>query len=146
MCVRLSPCFSLVAPLFRDPLICGIFWDSDLFAWPFVVGETGFFAAGGRVSRVPTWILVCTLGAVDWELLGSFIFVLTPLARAAAWLGAGGEVGESNGMIAVAISCVQWHYVVPGMFRRGQGSCGTLASVAGALGRDGLVLRCSSLG
>ena len=124
-------------------------WDLlgvGAFRLAFCCWRSGFSVAGGRVARVPTWILVCTLGAVDRELLGSFIFVLTPLARAAAWLGAGGEVGESNGMIAVAISCVQWHYVVPGMFRRGQGSCGTLASVAGALGRDGLVLRCSSLG
>ena len=78
--------------------------------------------------------------------MGSFLFDLTSLAGAAAWLGAGGEVGESDGMIAVAMSQVRWRFVVPGMLRRGQGSCGTVASVAGASGWDALVLRVSCLG
>ena len=60
-------------------------------------------------------------------------------------LGARGEVGASDGMIAVAMSRVRWRFVVPGIFRRGQGSCGTVASVAGASGRDDLVLRVSCL-
>ena len=87
-----------------------------------------------------------TLGSVDQELVGSFIFSLTPLVGAAAWLGAGREVGESDGMIAVVMSRVRWRSVVPGMVCRGRGSCGTLASVAGSLGRYGLVLRFSCFG
>ena len=146
VCVRLSPCFSFVAPLVRDPIICGVFWESEFFAWTFVVGDPGFPAAGGWVARLPTWLLVRTLGAVDRERVGSFIFALTPLAGAVAWLGAGGEVGASDGTIAVAISHVRWRSVVPAMVRRGRGSCGMLSSVAGTLGQDGLVLRFSCLG
>ena len=86
------------------------------------------------------------LGAVDQEQVGSFIFALTPLVSAAVWLGTGGEVGASDGMIAVAMSRVWWRSGVPGMVRRGQGSCRMVDSVAGALGRDGLVLRFSCLG
>ena len=146
MCIRLSPCFSLVATSFRDPLICGIFWESEIFAWPFVVGEPGISAAGGQVAQVPTWLLVCTLGAVDQERVGFFLFVLTPLSGAAVWLGTGGEVGASDGTIAVAMSCMQWRSVVPKMVRRGRRICGTLASGAGSLWQDGMVLRCSCLG
>ena len=86
------------------------------------------------------------LGAVDRERVVSFPFLLTPLAGAAAWLGAGGEVGASDRMIAVAMSRIRWRSVVPGMVRWERGSCGTLNRVAGALGRDGLVLRVSCLG
>ena len=68
--------------------------------------EPGFSAAGGQVARLPTWLLVHTLGAVDRERMGSFLFALTPLDGAAALLGAGGEVGASDGMIAVAMSRV----------------------------------------
>ena len=146
VCVRFSPCFSFVAPSVRDPLICGIFWESELFAWPFVVGEPVFFAAGGRVAQVPTWLLVCTLVAVDRERVGYFIFALTPLSGATAWLGTGGKVGASDGMITVAMYHVRCRSVVPRMVRRGRGICVTLASVAGALGRDGMVLRFSYLG
>ena len=88
------------------------------------------------------------LGAVDGERVVSFPFLLTPLDDAAAWLGAGGEVGASDGMIAVAISRVRWRSVVPGMFCQRQERRGTLDSVTGdwlALGRNGLVLRCSCL-
>ena len=125
--------------------MCEIFWESERFAWPFFVDKPGFPVAGGRVARVPTWILVRTLGAVDREQVGYFLFALTPLARSAAWLGTGGEVGASDGTITVAISHVRWCSVVPGLVRWGQGSCRTLASVAGALGRDGLVLRFSCI-
>ena len=116
------------------------------FCLAFCCWQAGFSAAGGWVARVPTWLLVRTLVAVDRERVASFIFLLTPLSGAAAWLGAAVEVGESDGMIAVAMSRVQWRSVVPGMVRRGRGSCSTLASVGGALGQDGLVLRCSCLG
>ena len=86
------------------------------------------------------------LGSVNRERVGFFIFALTPLAGAATWLGAGGEVGASDRMIVVAMSRVQCRSVVPGMVRWERGSCGTLDRVAGALGRDGLVLRVSCLG
>ena len=115
MCVRLSPCFSFVAPSVSVGVICEIFWESELFAWTFVVGEPVFSAAGVWVTQLPTWLLVRTLGAV-----GSFIFALTPLASAVAWLGAGGEVGASDRMIAVVMSRVRWHSVLPGMVRRGK--------------------------
>ena len=46
-------------------------------------------------------------------------------------------------MITVAMSRVRWHSVVLGMVHKGQGSCETVASVAGALGWDGPVLRFS---
>ena len=48
-----------------------------------------------------------TLGAVDQERVVSFPFLLTPLSCAAACLGAGGEVGASDGMIAVTMSRVE---------------------------------------
>ena len=76
----------------------------------------------------------------------SFFFALPSLAGAIVWLGARGEVEASDGMIAVAMSRVRWRFFVPGMVRRGRGSCGTVASVAGASGRDALVLRVSCLG
>ena len=94
-------------------------------------------------------MLVRTLGEVDREWVVSFTFLLTPIAGAVAWLGAGGNVGASDGMITVAMSRVRWRSVVPGIFRQGQRRHGTFSSVAGdwfALGRDGLVLRCSCLG
>ena len=125
--------------------MCGIFWESERFTWPFVVGEPGFSVAGGWVAQVPTWLLVRMLRAVDREGVGSFIFALIPLASAAAWLGDGGEVGASKGMIAVVMSHVQWRFVVPGMVCRGKGSCGTVASMEGVSGRDALVLRVSCL-
>ena len=52
VCVRLSPCFSVVTPSVGDPLLGGIFWASELFARPFVVGELGFFLCwgSGRLS------------------------------------------------------------------------------------------------
>ena len=84
--------------------------------------------------------------AVDREQVVSFLFALPSLAGAAVWLGAGGEVGASDGMIAVVMSRVRWRFVVPGIFRRGRGSCGTVASLAGASGRYALVLRVSCLG
>ena len=62
--------------------MCGIFWESERFAWTSVVGETGFSVAGGRFARVPTWILVRTLWAVEREQVGYFLFALTPLAGA----------------------------------------------------------------
>ena len=143
VCVRLYPCFSVVSPTVRDTLVCGIFWGSERFAWPFVVGEPGFSVAEGRVARVPTWLLVRTLRAVDPERVGYFLFALTPLAGGAVWLGAGGEVGASGRMIAFAMSRVRWRFVIPGIFCRGRGGCGTVASVAGASGRNSLVLRVS---
>ena len=87
--------------------MCGIFWDLERFAWLFVVGEPGFSVAGGRVAQLPTCILVRTLRAVYQERVGSFLFALTPLAGTTAWLGTGGEVGASNGMIAVVMSRVR---------------------------------------
>ena len=94
----------------------------------------GFSAAGCRFSIVPAWLLVRTLGAVDLEKVGSFLFVLTPLTSTAAWIGAGGEVGASDGMIAVVMYRVQWRSVIPRMVSQGRGRCGTLASMKGALG------------
>ena len=102
--------------------MCGIFWESERFAWPFVVGELGFSVAGGRVARVPTWLLVRTLRAVDRERVGSFLFSLNYLAGAAAWLGAGEEVGESDRMISVAMSRVWGRFVIPIMLCQGQWS------------------------
>ena len=64
--------------------MCGIFWESERFAWPFVVGNPGFTIAGGRVAQVTTWLLVRTLRAVDQERVGSFLFAMTPLSGAAA--------------------------------------------------------------
>ena len=86
------------------------------------------------------------LGAVDQERVGSFIFAINPLAGAAVWLGAGGEVGASDCMMAVAMSRVRCRFVVPIIDRRGRGSCGTVAREAGASGRDALVLRVSCFG
>ena len=79
---------------------------------PFVADKTGFLSAGTWVDRVPDWLLViCTLGDLDLGrvllrgfLLASFPFSMSPLAGAAAWLGAGGEVRASDGMVAGALS------------------------------------------
>ena len=80
----------------------------------FVAGVTGFFSAGTCVGHVPSWLLVMwTLGAPDrvWVPLQSFLQAsipcsTAPLAGAAAWLSAGGEVGVSDGMVAKALSFV----------------------------------------
>ena len=74
--------------------MCGIFWESERFAWPFVVGEPGFSVVRVWFAQVPTWLLVCTLRAVDQEQVGYFIFALTLLAGTDAWLGAGGRWGH----------------------------------------------------
>ena len=124
-------------------------WDVGDFCRDFCCWRAGFYSAEVRVARVPAWLLVLTLGEVYLERVVSFTFLLTLLVGAAAWLGAWGEVGTSDGVVAVAMSRVRWRSVVPGMVLRGQGRCGTLASVEGDwldLGRDGLVLRCSCLG
>ena len=71
----------------------------------------------------------------------SFLFSLPSPAGSALWLGAGGEVGASDSMIAVAMSCVRWRFVVPRIVRQGRGSCVTAASLVGASGRNDLVLR-----
>ena len=81
-------------------------------AGPFVAGETGFLSAGTWANRVPDWLLVIyTLGALDLGrvllrgfLLDSFPCSMSPLAGAAAWLGARGEVRASDRMVAGALS------------------------------------------
>ena len=76
---------------------------SECLARPHVVGKPGSSATRGR-GFVPTWLLVRTLGAVDiWRVVSFFLALLLP-AGAAVWLGAGGEVGTSDGMVAVAMS------------------------------------------
>ena len=106
VCVCLSLCFPGVSPTVRDPFMCGIFWELERFDWPFVVGKPGFSAAGCQVVRVPTWHLVRTLWVVDQEQVVYFLFAMPSLAGATVWLGAGGEVGASDGMIAIAMSHV----------------------------------------
>ena len=79
---------------------------------PFVAGDTGFFSSGTRVGRVPAWLLVMrTLEAPDLVrvplqsfLRASLTCLMAPLAGAAAWLGAGGAVGGSDGIVAEALS------------------------------------------
>ena len=66
-----------------------------------------------------------TLWLVDQERVSYFIFALTPLVGAAAWLGSGGEVGASDGMITVIISRMRWHSLVPGMIGRGRANSGS---------------------
>ena len=85
----------------------GIFWELEHFARPFVVGKPGFSAPGGRFIRLPTWLLVRTLWAVDRGRVVSFLFALPYSVNAAVWLGAGGEVGASDRVIDVAMSRVQ---------------------------------------
>ena len=71
----------------------------------------------------------------------SFFFALPFPAGADVWLGAGGKVGASDRMIVVAMSHVQWRFVVPIIVCWGKGSCVKVASLARALGRVALVLR-----
>ena len=67
-----------------------------------VVGTPGFSATRDRVL-VLTWLLVRTLWAVDrWQVVSFFLALLLPYG-AAVWLGARGEVGASDGMVAVAM-------------------------------------------
>ena len=78
----------------------------------FVAGVTGFFSAGTRVGCVPAWLLVMQmLGAPDLVrvplrgfLRASIPCSMAPLAGASAWLGARGEVGASDGMVAKVLS------------------------------------------
>ena len=58
-------------------------------------------------------------GAVDWERVVSFTFLLTHLAGAAVGLGARGEVGASDGMVAVVMSRVSV-LSSPGLFIGGK--------------------------
>ena len=70
-----------------------------------MVGKPGYPATRGQIF-VPTWLLVLTLWAVDfWRVVAFFFALLLPVG-AAVWLGAGGEVGASDRMIAVAMSRV----------------------------------------
>ena len=76
--------------------------------WSCGVGTSGFSATRDWVL-VLTWLLVRTLWAVDrWRVVYFFLALLLP-AGAAVWLGARGEVGASNGMVAVAMSCVTYN-------------------------------------
>ena len=120
-------------------------WGVGDFCRAFCCWRAGFFPSGVRVDRVLAWLLVRMLGAVDRERVGSFPFLLTPLSGAAAWLGAGGEVGASDGMIAVAMYRVEVALCRPRNGPLGARETQWLASVEGdwlALERDGLVLRC----
>ena len=55
---------------------------------------------------VLTWILVRTLWTVDrWRVVSFFLTLLIP-AGAGVGLGAGGEVGASDRMVNVVMSCV----------------------------------------
>ena len=111
VCVRLSPRFYLVAPLGGDPFYVGY-----VGPWRFAPGlfllTSPFLSAGSRVACVPACLLVRNLGAVDRERVVCFPFLLTPLAGAVAWLGARGEMGASDGTIAVAMSRVRWRSLV----------------------------------
>ena len=55
---------------------------------------------------VLTWILVRTLWTVDrWRVVSFFLAMLLPVG-VAVWIGAGGEVGASDRMVNVVMSCV----------------------------------------
>ena len=105
------------------------------FFRPFVVGKPEFSATRGRVVCVPTWILVRTLWALECCRVVSLFFTLLSPAGAAVWLGASGEVGESDGMVAVAMSGVRWRFVVPRIVRKGRGRCLRVASLMRASGQ-----------
>ena len=88
---------------------------------------------------------MCALSAVIRSRL-SFFFAISFPVGGAVWLGAGGEVGASEGMVAVAFPigffvvpgnvrrgrmrvrrrlvgiCSCWSRAVPGMIRRGRGA------------------------
>ena len=67
-----------------------------------------------------TWLLVRTLWVVDrWRVVSFFLALLIP-ASAAVWIGAGGEVGESDGKVAVSMSCVGFS-LSQGLFVGGEG-------------------------
>ena len=66
-----------------------------------------------------TWLLVRTLWTEDsWQVVSFFLALLLP-AGAAVWLGAGGEVGASDGMVAVVMSHVGVSSF-PGLFVGGE--------------------------
>ena len=98
-----------------NPLRGRIGGESEVSVGPSVAGVTGFFfSAGTCVGCIPAWLLVMrTLGARDlvrvplWGLLRASIpCSRSPLSGAAAWLGAGGEVGACDGMFAKVLSFV----------------------------------------
>ena len=127
MGVRLSPRRAVERVetfVWRDeapPLQGRVGGESDVSAGPFVVGVSCFFPTRTCIGRVPAWLLVTrTLGALDLVrmplrgfLRASIPCSMSPLAGAAAWLGAGGEVGVSDGMVR----CPSWEEfsVIPGM-------------------------------
>ena len=53
VCVRLSPCCPCISPAVSDPFMCKIFWDSESFAWPFVVGTPVFLLLGVGLFAYP---------------------------------------------------------------------------------------------
>ena len=65
------------------------------------------------------WLLVRTLWTVDLWRVDSFFLALIFPAGAAVWLGARGEVGASDGMVAVAMSYVGVA-LSPGLFVGGE--------------------------
>ena len=78
----------------------------------------GFSATRGLVL-VLTWLIVRTLWTEDrWQVVSFFLALLLP-DGAAVWLGTGGEVGASDGMVAVVISRVSVSSS-PGLFVGGK--------------------------
>ena len=71
-----------------------------------------FFSTGTLAGRVLAWLLVIlTLGATDllqvllWGFLRAlFPCSMSPLAGAAAWIGARGALGASGGMVVILLS------------------------------------------
>ena len=94
-----------------------------MLAGHFVAGEMGFFSAGACVGHVPDWLLVMRTLGVPYLVrvpLRGFLWAslpcsMAPLVGAAAWLGAGGEVGASDGMVTKAfyfggrVLCHPWN-------------------------------------
>ena len=98
-----------------NPLQGRIAGESEVSARPFLAGVTGFlFCSETRVGRVPAWIVMMwTLGEPDLvrvPLRGRLRALIpcstSPLSGAAAWVGAGVEVEESDGMVEKVLSFV----------------------------------------
>ena len=105
-------CCSEIGSFCGQHLVMSDWWGVRGFGRAFCCGRDGLLLRWDPCWSRPAWLLVMqTLGAPDlvrvllWGFLQASIPCSTaPLAGAATWFGAGGEVGASDRMVAKNLS------------------------------------------